>query len=131
LLGAGLLLFVGQRLIGFHSDLWRPLVWGVPAAMVVAGAVSVEADGGVRRFRVLGVLGDGSYSLYLCHWPVIALMATGRGRVTSWLFVPAAIGASIAVGLACRQSIEKPLLARFSGRKVSDQTARAPVELTA
>ena len=129
LLGAGLALFAAQRLVGFHSDFWRPLVWGVPAAMIVAGALSVEADGGVRRLWAAGMLGDGSYGLYLCHWPVIALAATVGGRASPWLFVPVAVASSIAAGLTCRRAIEKPLLAWFARGEDSTVRAQASVEL--
>jgi exopolysaccharide production protein ExoZ len=129
LLAAGLLAFVGQRVMGFHSDLWRPLMWGAPAAMIVGGGLSAEADGGVPRSRVLGVLGDASYSLYLCHWPVIAVMAAATIRPDPWLFAPAAMIGSVAVGLACRQAVEKPLLALLSRWDAPARPPRLPVEL--
>ncbi len=126
----GVDLFAAQQIMRWHMprmvtmlDLWRPFLWGIPAFLIVAGAVSVEAAGGVQEARPLHVLGDASYSLYLCHWWVIALIARVVPTTQPWLFMPVAIAGAVAVGLACRQGLEKPLLAWFSGlRRRADRT---------
>jgi exopolysaccharide production protein ExoZ len=57
------------------SPALRALFWGVPMAMVLAGAVlSRRADG--LATRLLARLGDASYSLYLLHF--IVLLAWSR-----------------------------------------------------
>jgi len=51
---------------------WRVLVWGLPAAMIVASVLSFE--GKATSGLVSGsftLLGDASYSLYLVHLPVM------------------------------------------------------------
>lgn len=58
------------------------LAWGGPSALLVLGAVILDASGGVRGVERLSRLGDSSYSLYLCHILVIdvciaAMRATG------------------------------------------------------
>jgi exopolysaccharide production protein ExoZ len=105
-IGVGLL--VAQGLSGLRSDLWRPLLWGIPAAMIVAGAVSLEA---VRAPRALVRLGDASYAIYLCHFVAVALVAGVIGVSPTWRFVPAAVALSLAVGLMFHRWIEKPLIA--------------------
>ena len=45
---------------GFINELWRPLLWGVPAALIVAGALSLEARVGVTRSGALETLGEQS-----------------------------------------------------------------------
>jgi len=55
-------------------------------------------------------LGDASYSIYLWHLPAAAVVAHALGTVHPWLFVPAALAASIAAGLAGRALVEKPLI---------------------
>jgi len=130
----GVDLFAAQQVIRLHApqmvillDLWRPLLWGIPAFLIVAGAVSVEAAGGVFQSRALRVLGDASYSLYLCHWVTIALIARVVPTTNPWLFLPVAIGGAVAVGLTCRQLLEKPLLAWFGGlRRPADRAALEP-----
>ncbi len=102
------------ELTHFINELWRPLLWGVPAATIVAGALSLEAGGVARAWprlqTTLKTLGDGSYAIYLVHLPATALIAHTLGYDRPALFVPAALAASIAAGLACRAWVEKPLL---------------------
>jgi exopolysaccharide production protein ExoZ len=100
---------------GWKLDLWRPILWGIPAFAIVAGAVSLEADWGLPRIGPLKALGDGSYSLYLCHWPTIALVAKVVPTTQPLIFLPIAVAAAVTVGLACRRWVERPLLAWFQG----------------
>src|SRR5262249_15965487 len=54
----------------------RGLSVGVPALLVVAGAVMIERLHGVPNIHSLHLLGNASYSLYLSH--TIVLAAVGR-----------------------------------------------------
>ena len=108
-IGAALLAL--QGLTGLRSDLWRPLLWGVPAAMIVAGAVALEP---VRRWRppaALLRLGDASYAVYLCHFITVAAAARVVGVAPAWSFVPVAITLSLAAGLIVHRWVERPLIA--------------------
>jgi len=113
----------------FINELWRPLLWGVPAAAIVAGALCLEARGAIFRSRALKTLGDASYAIYLVHLPATALIAHTLGYGHPALFIPAALAASIAAGLACRAWVEKPLLRLLRGVG-RGQAARAAGELT-
>jgi len=100
---------------GIFSELWRPLLWGVPAVLIVAGALAVELGGEPRpaprpAAKAVRVLGDSSYALYILHLPATALVAHTLGYSRPWIFLPAAMAASIAAGLAGRACLEKPLL---------------------
>ncbi|HUO11733.1 MAG TPA: acyltransferase family protein, partial [Caulobacteraceae bacterium] len=102
-------LFVLMGLTGFRNELFRPLLWGVPALMIVIGAVAAE-----RSFaapRPLVALGDASYAIYLCHLPAVAVIAHLLGVRPLWLFVPAAMLASALAGLAFHRWVEAPLIA--------------------
>jgi len=110
LLGLGLVLFAGIELSRIDPDLWRPMVWGAPALMVVAGAVSIEADGGWPPIAGLRTLGDASYSLYLTHTLSVGALAMTLGAWNPPLFIPAALLVAVAVGLATYFLVEKPLL---------------------
>jgi exopolysaccharide production protein ExoZ len=97
------------------TELWRPLLWGVPAVLTVTGALCIEAGGsGVAPrgplHRGLIGLGDASYAIYLVHLPATAVLAHTLGYERPWLFLPLALAVSILAGLATRVSIEKPLL---------------------
>jgi exopolysaccharide production protein ExoZ len=130
----GLALFVVMGLTGFRNELYRPLLWGGPAFMMVAGAVAVEQAFAAPRW--LTRLGDASYAIYLCHLPAVALTAHLLGVRQPWTFVPAALAVSVAAGLAFHRWIETPLIAacralpaRFSrtanlGAKMLDHTPK-------
>jgi peptidoglycan/LPS O-acetylase OafA/YrhL len=103
---------------GLFTELWRPLLWGAPAVLTVAGALSLELDGGLRwlndrRARTILILGDASYAIYMLHLPATALVAHTLGWARPWLFLPTAMAVSIAAGLAGRAYVEKPILSRL------------------
>ncbi len=124
--GSGLLLLAGLAAFGIYGatawrdEAWRALTWGVPAAMIVAGAVGLEMRLGCFRSLALKRLGDASYSIYLFHPIAVAAVAHTLGYGQPWLFIPAALAAAILAGLAGRARIERPLIAflrRSSTRK--------------
>lgn len=116
LLGGGLALFTMIQLANMDWDLWRPMVWGMPAAMVVAGAVSVEADGGWMRIPGLKTLGDASYSIYLVHTLAIGALAMTMGAWNPPLFIPLAMAVAVGTGLACWAIVERPMTGRLRER---------------
>lgn len=106
----GLGVFTGLQISGYLDELWRPLIWGTPAAMLVMGALCLEAGRGAPRLTGLRAVGDASYALYLVHLPATALVAHTLGWERPWLFVPAAVAASLGAAFACHRWIEKPLI---------------------
>lgn len=116
MLGLGQALFVALWLSKIDPDLWRPMIWGVPAVLVVAGVVTVEADGGWPRWRWLGLLGDASYSLYLTHTVAIGLLSLGLSAWNEWVFIPVAVTLALAVGLLAHLFVEKPMLVTLRQR---------------
>ncbi len=122
LIGASAALYVGLSFFDFYTSLWRPLLWGAPATLLVLGAVSLEAQGLAPRWRALGVLGAASYALYLWHWPVVVLVARLLPH-HGWLSGSLGCVLSLAVGLAFWRFVERPLLAfgaqRWPGRRVA------------
>ena len=111
LAAGGVMLLAAMWLTGLHSDLFRPLLWGVPAVMIVAGALALEPRFARHAPRTLGALGDASYAIYLCHFITVDLTARTLGVQRPWLFVPVAFAVSIAAGLAFHRLIERPLIA--------------------
>jgi exopolysaccharide production protein ExoZ len=116
LIVAALLVWVLIQEGGLFTELWRPLVWGVPAALTVAGALSIELSGKpLRAPQVLSrpalLLGEASYSIYLFHLPATAVIAHTLGYGDARVFLPVSMAVSIAAGLAAHVWIEKPLLA--------------------
>ncbi|MFI4933443.1 MAG: acyltransferase family protein [Caulobacterales bacterium] len=119
LIGVGLMTIM--YLTHFRSELFRPLLWGFPAVMIVGGAVALEEGGAFRAPRALVRLGDASYAIYLCHMPACALVAHTMGTRPVALFVPTAILVSTAAGFAFHFLIEQPLIAAF--RSVPERIA--------
>jgi exopolysaccharide production protein ExoZ len=111
LIAAGLAGLAIPALLGLFSELGRPFIWGVPAALIVAGALAVEESGGAPKSAAMTRLGDASYALYLVHLPAQALVGHSLGTANGWLFIPAAVAASIGMGLACHRWLETPLIA--------------------
>lgn len=101
----------------------RFLFWGIPAALIVTGALVLERADAVRKYPVFVLLGDASYSIYLVHG--IALSAAGQiwrrlgleglpGHLV--LFIVFAIIVAVAAGVMVHLIIERPLL-RLMTRK--------------
>jgi exopolysaccharide production protein ExoZ len=81
----------------------RSIFWGIPAAMIVWGALQFE---GVLKGPLVGALsygGDASYSIYLTHGLIIWTLRA----LFPW---PVAVALAICVGIVCYRFIERPLL---------------------
>lgn len=109
--GAGILLLTAGQL--FDADLPRALLWGLPAALIVAGAVFAERARPFKPDALPTFLGDASYSIYLWHI-VVGVLATG---VVLRIGIPAAlqpvtiIVATLALSAMLYLIVEKPLIA--------------------
>ncbi len=96
----------------------RVVVAGLPAALVLAGAVTLEKRGKSLFPAFLTRLGDASYSLYLAQvftlsaFAKLGLFVLGEGRAESLVWL-ATLG-SVAAGFVLHHFVEVPL-----GRMVS------------
>ncbi len=107
----GLLGFVAVTLAGIDVAPARVLFWGLPALLLVTGAVSIERNGPVPNLAPLRALGDASYSLYLIHG--LAISATVRALALVGLEAPAliftaSIVAGVVAGLIAYRLVEQP-----------------------
>jgi len=100
---------------GVFVELWRPFFWGVPATLLVAGALTVEARGGIGEIGWFRRLGDASYAIYLFHLPAVAIVAHTVRSQNLWLFLPLSILSAIVMGLAAHMWVERPMLAALRG----------------
>ncbi len=122
--GASALLFLG--ICGFavttitgldaHGS-WRPLLWGLPAALIVAAA-ALKSDAIAPAGRAMGflvALGDASYALYLLHPMVIRALRLSWDRLglsialSPWIFIGAALVVLVPVALMVNIWIERPM----------------------
>jgi len=95
-------------------EVWtRLLVWGMPAALIVLGAVIMKPWTAPGMAPLLGV-GAASYSIYLAHPLALWLLdATLRGlgpQLGGYGVLALCLGASVGVGILVHRCIEQPLL---------------------
>lgn len=99
------------------NDFLRVIGWGVPAAMILAGAVLKPREASASGFLVQAGarLGDASYALYLCHPIAMSLFAGGWYLFGLDRLLPAAVGVgaslllSIFVSLLVYRWFERPM----------------------
>ncbi len=99
----------------------RPLVWGVPAALIFAGFVlrTVPAARGAP-WAILVALGDASYAIYLLHPLVVRGLRVGFDKapasaaVSPWLFVALGLAAVVPLACAVHRFVERPLTRSLS-----------------
>jgi exopolysaccharide production protein ExoZ len=118
MVGAAGLAYVALYWFDLYGSLFRPLAWGAPATLLVAGAVSLEREGHWPRFPALDRLGEASYSIYLMHWPVVVMLAQTLGVRPAWVFIPLSSLCAVGAGLVFWRWVERPL-PRLRRRSVS------------
>lgn len=103
--------------IGFD----RFIGWGVPAFLIVAGALGLEPF--IRHWRLPALLGDASYSIYLSHSLTLATLKNGvliAGGASSTMAIAAylSIGCFVGAtaGIAIYYLVEMPLTGFFRAR---------------
>ncbi len=89
----------------------RVIRWGLPALAIVAGALCLEAAGGVARAPFLKAVGDGSYATYLVHVVVVEVVHRALGGTDILLRAAIAGALSIWLGVAIYYALEKPMQA--------------------
>ncbi|KQT49887.1 hypothetical protein ASG47_05375 [Devosia sp. Leaf420] len=101
----------------------RTWFFGVPAAMILIGAVSLDAIGDIGRWRIPKLLGDASYSIYLSHGITLSAMShvwqrlnLGGEPIAILAFCIAGMSAAIIVGIAVYFFVERPLTGAFMPR---------------
>jgi exopolysaccharide production protein ExoZ len=112
-----LLLGAGAIVLTADSFAYRGLRVGVPALLVVAGAVMIERLGGVPNIRGLHFLGNASYSLYLSHTIVLSIVGQFWRRFPVGLFPGGlilfaciSVASAITVGALIYLYVEMPML---------------------
>ncbi len=125
-LGAAVLtatLFTGYSTINFEgmvlnglSSWLRVGLWGVPSGLLVLGAVLWSPAMQSKPARFLVLLGDASYSIYLCTNPTRSMVEhfwRFFGRWGGDVGVVLCLLSCLAVGLLCYLAIERPIMRFF------------------
>jgi exopolysaccharide production protein ExoZ len=115
---AVLLLVVGEASYREEALAWRHLLYGVPAALLVAAvAFGRERATEGRLARLGAAVGDASYALYLVHPFVIragreAVLRSGLApAIGPWAFVALALAGAVVASLLVYRFFERPLTA--------------------
>ena len=107
-------LYTGEHVVTYAG--WpRIAVFGVPAALIVFGAVSLEQNGRLRAPDWLSRIGDYSYSTYLFHTMVVSALGYAVAALPHALAVAALVAGGLVlsnlVGLLSYKCIERPAMA--------------------
>ncbi|UCI23304.1 acyltransferase family protein [Mesorhizobium sp. B2-8-5] len=106
----GFLLLAASPL--FDADMARALRWGLPATLIVAGAVFAERARPFKPAALPSFLGDASYSIYLWH-VVAGVLATGvvlRAGLPAVLQPATILAITLALSAVLYLIVEKPLI---------------------
>jgi peptidoglycan/LPS O-acetylase OafA/YrhL len=106
------LLRLGDAPVEGASTTARAFWWGIPAFSFFCLIVGLPSAGDGRIARLLKLLGDASYSIYLSHLFVIMFMGVVIKHLPlhpDWV-VLATMALSAAVGIAVFRLFEKPML---------------------
>lgn len=119
MLVTGALAFAAVAVSGIDVEPARALLWGLPALLVVAGAVGLEGRGKAPEAPALKAIGDASYSLYLVHG--LAISATVRAlEMLGWASPPmillCGLTAGVLAGLLVYRFAERPITRLFKPR---------------
>ncbi len=92
------------------------LVAGLSAAMLLAGFGALERQGRLRVPRLLVVLGDSSYAIYLIHFTALSLLAKILLPRALHVLPPFAVASvlillAVAAGVVLHAGVERPLRA--------------------
>ena len=100
------------------------LMWGVPSALLIAGAVMMESKRQAPLWvQKVGYFGDSSYALYLIHLLVITIALQLSMKITLPIEFPPAVLAgfisivALAIAEILHHRIEKPLLRTLNSRR--------------
>jgi exopolysaccharide production protein ExoZ len=118
--------------VGFVALVAFNLPFQVPAMLLVAGMICLEAAGHLPRWPLLGYLGDASYSTYLSHGAVIevAYQLWRHTHLSAALFAPVGLLAGVCGGVLCYRYLETPLLTLWRRRR-TDRAAPASTGVAA
>ena len=112
---AGVLLFV---LLGMNEKRFpehtASFLYAICSAIILSGFVSIDLSKRVKWPAFPLLLGNASYSIYLCHYPVLAFLAlilrnSGFSQL-GWSIYPLMMVVTILICLSFHYLIERPLI---------------------
>lgn len=113
---------------------WGFVLWGLPAAAIVTGAVALEDSLGGRLPKWLLEAGNASYALYLSHTFILPHLGNAMQKVhltgTPALVVACVMGLGISfpVAVLVHRYVEKPLMNLFKKKRVKTEIRKPEFE---
>lgn len=103
----------------------RVVSLGLPAATIVIGAVGSEHK--VRSYRILNILGDASYSIYIFHLLALGIFVKHWAgfKLDDVYFAPLAIVFVVVLAITLHWFLERPIIAYFGRRTAQSETRSA------
>jgi exopolysaccharide production protein ExoZ len=113
---AGFFGFAAEQVGWMPQSGIRVFDWGLPALLVVAGALGLESAGKVSHWRFGLLLGDASYSLYLTHGFVVSAVAWELSAAPLWLRAGLILASACLLGVASYTFFERPMTRLLNAR---------------
>ena len=103
--------------IDFDKEIFRVMIWGIPSALIVMGAVYIQQF----NSPIFKLLGSASYSIYIIHFPIVSLYykinSSINNNIGENLLAVILLLICIIIGSILYLFIEKPILNFFSKYK--------------
>ena len=131
LITAGGLLFLlmgvlsNNNILLFSNTYNRVVLFGIPAFLLITGAVVYELHKKINIYNIFLLLGDASYSLYLLHLPLIVafykiyLRLDIKSNIAFHLVTFVAIIAICFISILFFKFVEKPIINQLRSKKTT------------
>jgi exopolysaccharide production protein ExoZ len=104
----------------------RILIYGLPAALLVAGSITLEFSKIAKPINFIVMLGNASYAIYVTHYILLGSILKGCslfGLSPGFALTAICFVGATAIGVLFHFAIERPLVALHSGRPRSSKRA--------
>jgi exopolysaccharide production protein ExoZ len=111
------------------ETLWIRLLGDVGLAVAIWTAMGIELTYNLKFPKIMELLGDASYSIYLSHFMVVSVVTRTFYKFDHvlhtyiWFVMLTAFAVAILIGIAIHLWIEAPLVKLFSGPRKNDRRA--------
>lgn len=133
----GLGMIFGGLFFGFGQSAFAPpmnttLRFGLPAALVLAGAVGLEQVGIRIGTPLMRAVGDASYSIYLSHYFFVGIVIVVAGHLSfgagfQYFLAIATCVAAVALGVLVFRLLERPLAGDLGAYRRMAKLARGGI----
>lgn len=138
LVGVSWIYYTGSAgMLSRALDYNRVIAFGIPAGLIVAGAIFIEKLVVLKIPKILLIIGDSSYSLYLIHQYTVKALGIwlipilAKANVSTTLIVFLTLIIAIFTGFLCYYFFERPvtrLIAKHSAKRLMQRNSENSVQ---